>query len=179
MDIYIFRGKSATGKTTLTNLLSGKINVPVLRKDDIFDTLSKYVSDISTLNGASYDILARQVQTCIDNNSDIIIDIALQDTKSLETFLNKINFKNAAVYRFFCDCSDNAIWLDRWRERLKNPLPNQYFKSIDEITEHYSKCEIKTSSDEVVLDSVLGVADLINSILKSINNEDYKILQED
>lgn len=51
MNLYIFRGKSATGKTTLTNLLSGKINVPVLRKDDIFDTLSKYVSDISTLNG--------------------------------------------------------------------------------------------------------------------------------
>lgn len=171
MNIYIFRGKSATGKTTLTNLLSNKINVPVLRKDDIFDTLSKYVSDISTLNCASYDILAQQIQTCIDNNSDIIIDIALQDTKALETFLNKINFKNATVYRFFCDCSDNDIWLDRWRERLKNPLPNQYFKSIDEIVEHYGKCDIRSLDDEVVLDSVLGVEELLEKILECIGNE--------
>ncbi len=175
MNIYIFRGKSATGKTTLTNLFSNKINVPVLRKDDIFDTLSNYVNDISTLNGASYDILARQVQTCIDNNSDIIIDIALQDTKALETFLNKIDFKNATVHRFFCDCSDNDMWLDRWKERLKNPLPNQYFKSIDEIVEHYSKCDIKPSDDEVVLDSILEVKELLNKVLENTNNENCKI----
>lgn len=168
MNIYIFRGKSATGKTTLTNLLSNKINVPVLRKDDIFDTLSKYVSDISTLNGASYDILARQIQTCIDNNSDIIIDIALQDTKALETFLNKINLKNATIHRFFCDCSDTDIWLDRWKERLKNPLPNQYFKSIDEIAEHYGKCEIKPLNGEIVLDSIILVDELFGRIMEEI-----------
>ena len=50
MNIYIFRGKSATGKTTLTNILSQKINIPVLRKDDIFDQLSKYEPDIAILN---------------------------------------------------------------------------------------------------------------------------------
>ncbi len=171
MNIYIFRGKSATGKTTLTNLLSNEINVPVLRKDDISDTLSKYVSDISTLNGASYDILAQQIQTCIENNSDIIIDIALQDTKALEIFLQKINFKNATVHRFFCDCSDNDMWLERWRKRLKNPLPNQYFKSIDEIVEHYGKCEIKPLSDEVVLDSVFAVEELLEKILEYIRDE--------
>ncbi len=171
MNIYIFRGKSATGKTTLTNLLSNEINVPVLRKDDIFDTMSNYVNDISILNSASYDILARQIHTCIDNNSDIIIDIALQDTKALETFLNKIDFKNSTVHRFFCDCSDNNIWLDRWRKRLKNPLPNQYFKNIDEIIEHYNKCDIRPSDDEVALDSVFEVEELLEKILEYIRNE--------
>lgn len=34
-NIYFFRGKAATGKTTITNILSSKINVPILRKDDI------------------------------------------------------------------------------------------------------------------------------------------------
>ena len=77
MNVYLFRGKSATGKTTLTNILSQRINVPVLHKDDIFDALSKHETDIAILNGASYDILARQIQNCIDNQSDIIIDIAL------------------------------------------------------------------------------------------------------
>ena len=75
MNIYIFRGKSATGKTALTNMLSEKINVPVLRKDDIFDRLAEYEADISVLNAASYDILAKQIQTCIYNKSDIIVDV--------------------------------------------------------------------------------------------------------
>lgn len=168
MNIYIFRGKSATGKTTLTSILSQKLNVPVLRKDDIFDALSKYETDIAVLNGASYDILAKQIQNCIDNQSDVIVDIALQHTLSLKTFLRKINFKNSMVFSFFCDCSNDDIWLERWRERLKNPLPNQYFNSIDEIIEHYGKCEIKVLNDEIVLDSIMPVDDLVDIIMENI-----------
>lgn len=169
MNIYIFRGKSATGKTTLSNMLSRNIKVPVLRKDDIFDELSKHEKDISVLNAASYDILARQIQTCIDNCTHIIVDIALQHTPSLKMFLDKIDFKNSMVYRFFCDCSDNEIWLERWRERLKKPLPNQYFKSVDEIKEHYGKCEIRPQKGEVVLDSVLPTNKLYNIIMEEIS----------
>ncbi|MCH5210182.1 MAG: AAA family ATPase [Oscillospiraceae bacterium] len=168
MNIYIFRGKSATGKTTLTNMLSRKINVPVLRKDDIFDQLSKHETDIAILNSASYDILAKQMQTCIDNQSDIIVDIALQHTPSLNEFLNMIDFKDSMIYRFFCDCSNDTIWLDRWRARLKNPLPNQYFKSIDEIVEHYGKCEIAPLAGEVILDSVNSVNYLLYKIMEII-----------
>ena len=168
MNIYIFRGKSATGKTTLTNLLSRKINAPILRKDDIFDQLSKHENDIAVLNSASYDILAKQIQTCIDNQSDVIVDVALQQTPSLNEFLSKIDFKNSTIYRFFCDCSDDNIWLDRWRTRLKNPLPNQYFKSIDEIVEHYGKCEIEPLTGEVILDSVNSVDYLLDKIMETI-----------
>ena len=168
MNIYIFRGKSATGKTTLTNILSQQLNIPVLRKDDIFDALSKYETDITVLNGASYDILARQIQTCINNQSNVIVDIALQHIPSFKTFLNKIDFKNSIVYRFFCDCSNKDIWLERWHERLKSPLPNQYFKSIDEIVEHYEKCEIEQLNGEIVLDSILPVDNLIDRIMKNI-----------
>lgn len=168
MNIYIFRGKSATGKTTLTNILSQKLNVPVLRKDDIFDSLSKHEKDIGILNSASYDILAAQIQTCIDNQSDVIIDVALQHTPSLKTFLNKIDFGDSTIYRFFCDCSNDNIWLERWHERLKNPLPNQYFKSIDEIAEHYGKCEIKPLNGEIILDSIIPVDDLVDKITEEI-----------
>lgn len=168
MNIYIFRGKSATGKTTLTSILSQKLNVPVLRKDDIFDALSKYETDIGILNSASYDIIAKQIQTCIDNQSDIIVDIALQHTLSLKTFLSKIDFKNITVFRFFCDCGNDDIWLDRWRDRLKEPLPNQYFKSIDEIIEHYRKYEIKPLNSEIILDSVMSVDDLVDIIMGNI-----------
>lgn len=169
MNIYIFRGKSATGKTTLSDMLSRKINIPVLRKDDIFDELSKHEKDISILNAASYDIIARQMQTCINNGTDIIVDIALHHTPSLNMFLDKIDFKNSTVYRFFCDCSDNKIWLERWCERLKNPLPNQYFKSVNEIKEHYGKCEIRPHKGEVILDSALPINKLYNIIMEKIS----------
>lgn len=49
-NIYFFRGKAATGKTTISNKLSKKINVPVLRKDDIFNKISKYIDDNSLNN---------------------------------------------------------------------------------------------------------------------------------
>ena len=72
------------------------------------------------------------------------------------------------VYRFFCDCSDDILWLDRWRERLKNPLPNQYFKSINEIVAHYSKCEIEPLNNEIILDSIIPVDDLFDKIMENI-----------
>lgn len=49
-SIYFFRGKTATGKTTITNILSKEINVAVLRKDDVFDVLSLYIGDNSNKN---------------------------------------------------------------------------------------------------------------------------------
>ena len=168
MKVYIFRGKSATGKTTLTNKLSQKLNIPILRKDDIFDTLSKYETDIAILNSASYDILAKQIQTCIDNRSDIIVDVALQHTPSLKTFLSKIDFRNSTIHRFFCDCSDDNVWFNRWRERLENPLPNQYFKSIEEIAAHYGCCEIEPIDNEIILDSIFPVGKLIDIVMGEI-----------
>ena len=139
-----------------------------MRKDDIFDKLSKHENDIAVLNSASYNILAKQIQTCIDNQSDVIVDVALQHTPSLSEFLSKIDFEDSIIYRFFCDCGDDNIWLERWRIRLENPLPNQYFKSIDEIVEHYSKCEIEPLAGEVILDSANSVDYLLDKIMEII-----------
>lgn len=68
-----------------------------------------------------------------DNQSDVIVDVALQHTPSLKTFLRKIDFK-----------------------------------SIDEIIEHYNRCDIKPSNDEVVLDSIFAVEELLNKIMEAI-----------
>lgn len=71
--VYFFRGKAATGKTTITNLLSNEINVSVLRKDDIFDVLSQSLKDNSQKHSISYDLLAKLIQTNIDNKTDVIV----------------------------------------------------------------------------------------------------------
>jgi len=74
-NIIIFRGKAATGKTYITDLLSEKLKVPVIRKDDIYDKLSIYGLERSIINSASYNILAGIIQTIIDTNCNLIVDI--------------------------------------------------------------------------------------------------------
>ncbi len=61
--VYIFRGKAATGKTTLSNMLAEKLCIPVLRKDDIFDALKISANfDSSFVNAACYNILYAMMQ---------------------------------------------------------------------------------------------------------------------
>ncbi|EPR12211.1 hypothetical protein [Ruminiclostridium papyrosolvens] len=65
-NIYFFRGKAATGKTTITDALSNKIKVSILRKDNIFDVISHYIDDNSINNSITYDLLAKMIQTNIN-----------------------------------------------------------------------------------------------------------------
>lgn len=168
-NIYIFRGKSATGKTTITNLLSKRINACVLRKDDIFDPLSKYITDNKVNNDATYNILANLIQNNIDNNVDVIIDIALPHNDYYKMFLSKVELKNHKVYSFFCDCSDDEIWKSRWKERLKHPQPNQFFKDIDTIIKHYSNMDISLLQNEIYIDSIQDLSSIMRNIFNNIN----------
>lgn len=74
-SIYFFRGEAATGKTTITNILSKEIKVAVLRKDDLFDVLTQYIDKILDNNRMSYDLLAQLIQTNINKNTNLIVDI--------------------------------------------------------------------------------------------------------
>ncbi len=166
--VYIFRGKAATGKTTITNQLSTKMNIAVLRKDDIFDKLSQHIMDQSQNNKVSYDILAELIQTSVNNKNDIIVDAGLSNTEGLKMFLSKINFKDSQVFYFLCDCSDNEMWIKRFDERFKNPKPNQYFKSADEIVIYYNNLQITLLNNEVVLDSSHNLDMIIDKIYEVI-----------
>lgn len=54
--VYIFRGKAATGKSTLSDMLAKKLSIPVIRKDDIVDALksSKNIEKSSINNEVCY-----------------------------------------------------------------------------------------------------------------------------
>ncbi len=108
-NIYFFRGKAATGKTTITNILSSKINVSILRKDDVFDILSHCIRDNPQNNSISYELLSKLIQTNINNKTDIIVDIGLSNTNEWKTFQSKLDFKDCKTFTFLCDCSDLVI----------------------------------------------------------------------
>ena len=43
--VILFRGKAGVGKTTLSNESSKRLNIPVLRKDDIYDAVASYIEE--------------------------------------------------------------------------------------------------------------------------------------
>lgn len=168
--IYFFRGKAATGKTTITSILSSKINVPILRKDDIFDVLSLCIKDNSQNNSISYSILSKLIQTNINNKADIIVDIGLSNTNEWRTFQSKLDYKDCKTFTFLCDCSDLVVWKMRFTERLKNPAPNQFFKTIDELIEYYEKSEIELLDNEYYIDSSNSIENILGFIQEKISS---------
>lgn len=163
-NIIIFRGKAATGKTYITNSLSKKLNIPVIRKDDIYNTLSMYNLEHSINNSATYDIIAKIIQTSIDIGSDVIVDISLAHNPYYEQFLSKIDFNNSKAYQFLCICSDKEEWNKRIEKRLVNPLPNQLFKSVQVAEEYYNKLDIKPVENEIVIDSKDDISVILEKI---------------
>lgn len=168
-NIYFFRGKAATGKTTITNRLSTVLNVSILRKDDIFDSISKFIEDPEKKHSISYEVLANLIQTNVDNKTDIIIDVGLSDTRQLKGFISKINFRESNILYFLCDCSDLEVWKNRFIERLKNPTPNQYFTNVDEIVDRYRGSVIELLTNEFYIDSSNELEETMKAIYKYLN----------
>ncbi len=168
-NIYFFRGKAATGKTTISNSLSSKINVPILRKDVIFDELSQCIEDNALNNSITYSLLSKLIQTNINNGTDIIVDIGLSDIGGWNIFRARLDLKHYNVITFLCDCSNLDIWKARFEERLKNPTPNQYFKSADEIIAYYGKRDIQLLEDEYYIDSANSLESILEYVFNIIN----------
>lgn len=166
--IYLFRGKAATGKTMITDLLSESINVPIIRKDDIYDKLATYCQEHSVLNSATYDILAEVMRTNIRTNCDMIIDIGLAHNPYMEQFESKIYFYETEIHRFLCTCSNVEEWKRRIQLRIQNPKPNQFFKTVEEAEKHYSKYNISPFKDEVILDSSKDVSLIMQEIYQVV-----------
>jgi|GEM_PF-333035 len=170
--IYIFRGKAATGKTTLSNMLARELSIPVLRKDDIVDALkaSKNISKESINNEVCYNILYCIIQTNLDLGADFILDIALGDRKNAEGFFKRLDFRNNKTIRFFVDCSDENEWRKRHEERLRNPQPHQSFQSFEHVLEHYKNADVMPFCNENIVDSVGTAKESFAAIMKTVHS---------
>jgi predicted kinase len=170
-SLFIFRGKAASGKTTMTDLLSKKLGIVVLRKDDIYDELAKYNLEHSVLNSASYDILAKILQSNIDRGCNVIIDIGLLHKPYIEQFLSKLKLKETKTVQFLCVCNDHEEWKKRMRQRLVNPAPNQCFESVEWAEAHYEKMDTTPFEGEFVIDSTDNTSVMMKKIYTAINLE--------
>lgn len=167
--LFIFRGKAATGKTTATDLLSKKIKVVVLRKDDVYDKLAKYNLEHAELNNASYDILVKVLQSNIDRGCNLIVDIGLLHKPYMEQFLSKLNLKETRVIQLLCVCNNHEEWKKRMKQRIINPAPNQCFESVEWAETYYEKMDTTPFDGEFVIDSANDISVMMEKIYEAIN----------
>jgi inorganic pyrophosphatase len=66
-------------------------------------------------------------------------------------------------------CSNEKEWEQRHIERIKNPLPNQVFKSFEHVKEHYKNADMKPFENEYVIDTVGAPEESFKDILEIIN----------
>jgi len=154
-SIYIFRGKAATGKSTLSDMLARKLSIPIIRKDDIIDALKQTEDTDKELvnNRVCYNILHKMIQTNLDLGASFIMDIACGDRKTAKFFFDRLDFRDNKIVSFFVTCSDENEWRRRHEERIKNPQPNQVFASFERVVEHYKDGDFAPFEHEYIIDT--------------------------
>ena len=150
-------------------MLAKKLSIPVIRKDDIVDALKTTPNiDKSLINNTvCYSILQRIIQTNLDLRVNFILDIALGDKQNAKWFYDRLNFHDNNILRFFIVCNDEKEWERRHLERIKNPSPNQSFKSFKHVVEHYANADVNPFDNEHIIDSTTTFNECLEDILKN------------
>ena len=175
-SIYIFRGKAAAGKTTLSTMLARELSIPVICKDDVVDALKMTETTDKDLinNKVCYNILSKIIQTNLDLGIDMILDIALGDRNNFKIFSERLNFRNNGVISFFVTCGDENEWRRRHEERIASPKPHQTFKSFEHVIEHYKNADFMPLDGEYIIDTANTVESSFSEILKIIRERNLE-----
>lgn len=169
MQLILFRGRPGTGKTTMSNLLSRKINIPVLRKDDIYDSIISLSNSHDQRNQITFNILYTILQSNMHSRCNLILDCPFQfdeDIKLLRAWSknHQVHLKTILVV-----CSDESMWAERFKERAKNPAPNQLITDFDGFKARYNKMQLKPDEGELLIDTInppdqnlMAIVDFVN-----------------
>lgn len=168
--IILVRGKAGTGKTTLSKEIGKKLNIMVLHKDDIYDTVSTFISEHANRNKICFEILYKILTTSLECGVDIVIDYGynnLEDVKKLKTWILQ---RNGELKSILCTCEDK-VWAERLNRRKLNPLPNQLLTDIHALQKHYSKMPTGVLVNELVIDSTLEIDHLVKQVVNYITKK--------
>lgn len=160
--IIIVGGIPGTGKTTLAELLSKRIEVSCFSKDKLEAViLRRGVASKDSLNGVGYALLAEIAQIEIAHGRSVILDCIAPAHRVIE-FWQKIVNKNMVYIE--CICSDKAIHKQRIEDRTRQ-ISGWYeltWSDVLKISESYSSF----SENRIVIDST---NDLESNLQKVLN----------
>ena len=162
--VILLRGKAGVGKSYLSDLLSKKLNVAIIRKDDIYDALANYVDDHEVRNKISYDVMHKMIESNINSDADVIVDAPFHYLNQVERFDNWIKKKNGKLISFCCNCSDEELWAKRFNLRNENPKANNLITDFNELKGHYKDLRTIPMVGEVELDTKHDSDDLLLTI---------------
>lgn len=166
--VIVFRGKAGVGKTTISNEVGRKLNIPIIRKDDIYDSIAAYVDEHENRNKACYDTLHKILESNILNGIDVIVDAGFHNLDQVLQFKNWILYKKAIFVPLLCICSDEDIWAERFNKRSLNPQPNNLITNFEELKLHYKDLRTESLNNEMVLDTINNIDVLVENAIAEI-----------
>ncbi|MFB9324549.1 AAA family ATPase [Paenibacillus aurantiacus] len=169
--IVLFRGKAGTGKSTLSMELAKRMNVVVLHKDDIYDSVAEYVSDHGARNKICFEFLYKFLQHVLASNSAVMLDFGLNNADDVMKLRSWIVERNGELKVIHCMCSDDSMWSERLSQRSGNPRPNQLITDLTQLKAHYKAIHNEFIENELVIDTVRDIEFSIERILSFLNGE--------
>ncbi|SFL00193.1 AAA domain-containing protein [Paenibacillus sp. 1_12] len=168
-DIILFRGRPGVGKTTISDLLSSQLNIPIIRKDDFYDVVASYNDIHDQRNKVSYGILFRILESNKKMNGRFILDFPFNQEEDVTRFSDWLKEHNYFLKSILCICSNEKIWADRFNKRKVNPMPNQLITDFIELKQYYKDLSIKPLEGELVVDTTDELDSIISNVTKYIN----------
>jgi tRNA uridine 5-carbamoylmethylation protein Kti12 len=170
--IILLRGKAGVGKTFISNELGKRLNIPIIRKDDIFDTVFNYISDNVLINNMCYEMIFKIVQTNLRINADIIIDCPFHFNNQLLDLKKRIENDKGVFKPILCICSNETVWAERFNLRKANPSPNNIITEFKEMKQHYINKGIESIpiEGELILDSINDIDELMKQTITYLEN---------
>lgn len=162
--IILFRGRPGVGKSTVSNALAKERKLPILRKDDIYDSAATYAEDHMVRNKISYDSLFKILESNIYSGTSLILDYPFQKDEEVINLQKWCNERNLHILSILVICSDREVWKQRFNKRSENPAPNQLITDLDELERHYGNLDLKPLEGEIVVDTIESVETILKQL---------------
>jgi adenylate kinase family enzyme len=168
MKIILFRGRPASGKTTISKALSLQLGLPVIHKDDIYDSLVPFIADHAARNKAAHDILYAMLESNAHADSTIILDFPFQNAADFSVIESWCAHHQATLKSVLVTCTNESLWRERLILRSQHPLPNQMIYDFDELKGRYGSMHVEPHSSELLVDSALPLDGNIQHVIDYI-----------
>lgn len=164
MKIILFRGRPGSGKTTLTHAYATKTNLPIIRKDDLYDPIARFVPEQLNRNIISHDILYRILESNAHTDATFILDFGFQTPGDFAIIKRWCSNHNVKMKSIVVTCSDEKIWAERFNKRAENPAPNQLITNFEKLKEYYGDLKIAIEEGELLVDTVNAVDEIVDLV---------------
>lgn len=139
-SLIVITGRPGSGKTTLTQILSNKVNAPVLIRDKFKESYvltkkSNHNSLGPDVNKKIYKIFFETVESLLNNNISLIVEAAFQHNLWKKKLEELSNISNISI--ILCDVSPQLA-IERTIERIKaNPNRDRFHGDQKNLIEKY------------------------------------------